>query len=305
MKAYVLCYLYKSLVIHRSCYYGQTYSVYKCPSSTCMFSKVCSKPLFTLYPPYVMSQSVWNWSPSMEGGLYRVPNTNTLRSRACLKKKSTIGLDTKIRPMFVLISLVTQGAFESTGEREFWGRERVGKGRGCPPHRSDTAFGHWNLRPAVWGVTGHWEVIASGPPCVPTWLHLVPDNDIKYKIIITTKASNVIYKTIFINVKYIRFCVSAKTFQSAETWGQGSLLGDFFLKIWLLALFSFLSHNEEFNGVAVLGAHYSLFLIRGVKYLSNCILLLYLNILYLKSYFTWKCMYACTKKIIIEKRHFI
>lgn len=149
-----------------------------------MFSKICNKPIFTLCPPYAMSLSVWNWSPSKEGGIYRVPNTNTLRSRASLKKKSTIGLDTKIWPVFVLISLVTQGAFESTGERVFWGRERGGKGRGCPPRRSDTAFGGWNLRPAVWGVAGHREVTASDPPCrtttecVPTWLHLVLDNDI-------------------------------------------------------------------------------------------------------------------------------
>lgn len=46
------------------------------------------------------------------------------RSRAVLEKKSTIGLDTKIRPVFVLISLVTQGAFESTGERPFGEGER-------------------------------------------------------------------------------------------------------------------------------------------------------------------------------------
>lgn len=186
-KPYVLCYQ-TQVTGHPLIMLLWSYSIYKYPTPTCRFSKVCSKPLFTLCPPYVMSQSVWNWSLSMEGGPYRVPNTNTLRSRASLKKKSTIGLDTKIRPVFVLISLVTQGAFESTGERGFRGRKREGKGRGCPPRRSDTAFAGWNPRPAVWGVAGHREVIASNPlcrtisECVPIWLHLVPDNDIYRKL---------------------------------------------------------------------------------------------------------------------------
>lgn len=57
------------------------------------------------------------------------------RCRLSLKKESTIGLDTKIRAVFVLISLVTQGAFESAGERKFEQRKR-GRGEGqlsCGP----------------------------------------------------------------------------------------------------------------------------------------------------------------------------
>lgn len=136
-----ICFVLPTQVTSHALVMLQTYNIHKCSTSTCIFSKVCSKPLFMLCPPYVMSWSVWNWSPYLEGGLYRVPNTNTLRSRASLKKKSTIGLDTKIWPVFVLISLVTQGAFESTVEREFWGGEGRGKCRGCPHCRSDKAFG--------------------------------------------------------------------------------------------------------------------------------------------------------------------
>lgn len=54
-----------------------------------------------------------------KGGLMGVPDTQyPTRCRLSLKKKITIGLDTKICAVFVLISLVTQGAFESTREKE-------------------------------------------------------------------------------------------------------------------------------------------------------------------------------------------
>ncbi len=58
-------------------------------------------------------------------GAHGVPDTQyPTRCRLSLKKKSTIGLDTKIWAVFVLISLVTQGAFESTRERDFEAEER-------------------------------------------------------------------------------------------------------------------------------------------------------------------------------------
>lgn len=44
----------------------------------------------------------------------QTPNTQHAAGPVRRKKKSTIGLDTKIRPVFVLIILVTQGALESS-----------------------------------------------------------------------------------------------------------------------------------------------------------------------------------------------
>lgn len=90
--------------------------------------------------------------------------------------------------MFVLIILVTQGAFESTGEREFEGHKLGGKSMGCPPCRPDTAFGDWSLRHAVWGVAGHQEVTLSASLGITTSLLVlgyIPLNlDMKYEILV-------------------------------------------------------------------------------------------------------------------------
>lgn len=132
---------------------------------------VFAKALFTLCPPYVTLLTVWNRRTVPVGGQcgcgHLIPSMLQGRWE---EKKSTIGLDTKIRSVFVLIILVTQGALESTeslqrkkmrergrdGVRESdWGGEGKEGKKGREGSRGERTPGcGWIMRPEAVGVGG-------------------------------------------------------------------------------------------------------------------------------------------------------
>lgn len=133
---------------------------------------VFTKALFTLCPPYVTLLTVWNRRTVPVGGGpcgcgHLIPSMLQGRWE---EKKSTIGLDTKIRSVFVLIILVTQGALESTeslqrekmrerGRDGVRGSDWAGEGKegkkGREGSRGERTPGcGWIMRPEAVGVGG-------------------------------------------------------------------------------------------------------------------------------------------------------